>query len=228
MLYRKQTDNKIPFTKLIEKFTTATTGSANEFTDILYQRFVVEDFRFSDDWKYWTIYEYFDNILIPHKINVYNAGLHLSKESWFKEYCNYKVDLDEYLDNLWLHDLSKFSANESFGYAFNDFTKDAPSLEFKYAWQHHKVMNPHHPEYWLNPTRNGSLKPLDMPKIYVLEMVADWIGAGKTYGDEIDTWLPGNLHTFKWSVGTATEVKTLLEYMGFKVEQSNEILYNYV
>ena len=89
-------------------------------------------------------------------------------------------------------------------------------------------MNPNHPEYWLNPTRNGSLKPLDMPKIYVLEMVADWIGAGKTYGDEIDTWLPGNLHTFKWSVGTATEVKTLLEYMGFKVEQNNEILYNHV
>lgn len=222
MLYRKRIDNKVALTNQIFKiFTDSVGGDVNEFSDIVYSKYEVECFEFSDDFKYWQVYEYFKNKLIPHKIAVYQAGLELSRYEWFKKL---NIDKERYFDNLWLHDISKFSAIESVPYAFHDFSKPEMPLQMKLAWNHHTSINPHHPEYWFNPTKGGKLDVLPMSDIYIIEMIADWIGAGRTYAVEFKDWLPDNLHKFLWHRETANKVKQILENLGFVVLQSQNQL----
>lgn len=48
------------------------------------------------------------------------------------------------------------------------------------GWLHHKGVNKHHWEYWMDNTRGG-LKPVKMPTVYVVEMFCDRIAASKIY-----------------------------------------------
>lgn len=81
------------------------------------------------------------------------------------------------------HDLSKFSLIEFVeGCKFysgveSPITRCKRIKGFSYAWQHHKGRNPHHFEYWIDS--NG--QPIDMPFKYKLEMLADYLAAGRTY-----------------------------------------------
>lgn len=216
MLYRKREDNKLAFKNNIFKlFTDAVGGDLDEFTEMIYSRFDVECFEYSDDHKYWQVFTYFKEKLIPHKIHVYQAGLELSRQTWFKDF---KIDVDQYFDNLWLHDISKFSAIEAFPYATNDFSKKGKgSLQFQIAWNHHKTMNRHHPEQWMNVNRKGDVDVLPMDDIFILEMFADWIGAGRTYGNELETWLPENFKTFKFHYDTKMKVKQIAKQLNIDI-----------
>ena len=84
------------------------------------------------------------------------------------------------------HDLSKFSPVEFWEsvkyYQGNRSPIDACKEENGYsmAWQHHKGRNPHHYEYWQDNFDNGGT-PLKMPYKYALEMVCDYLGAGRAY-----------------------------------------------
>lgn len=80
-----------------------------------------------------------------------------------------------------VHDLSKFSRAEWGPYRRRFFSgragvedKSGDPGEFKRAWEHHWTHNPHHWEYW----RRNDLAAR-MPREYVVEMVADWLGAGR-------------------------------------------------
>jgi len=212
MIYRKRIDNKYALKLTVfKKFTDAVGGDLDEFTEILYSRFDVECFDYSDDSIYWTVHEYLVNKLIPHKIAVYQAGLELSRLEWFTDF---KFDREQYFDNLWLHDLSKFSATEAIPYGLHDFSKPGKgSIGFQTAWCHHKSKNEHHPEFWLNPNRKGEISPLPMPDIYIMEMFADWIGAGRTYGNELETWLPENFNTFTFHPETEAKVRTIAKHL---------------
>lgn len=216
-LYATRVDNKSAFTQHIFRlFTNACGGNADNFADILYAKYTVEDFAYSDDMYYWGVDAYFREKVIPHKIAVYQAGLELSRQAWFSNYIK-GDDKELFLYNLWIHDMSKFSANEAFGYASYDFKNPSESSKagFEKAWHHHKMNNPHHPEYWFNPNRSGILEPIQMPPLYVMEMIADWIGAGKTYGSSLEEWLPKNLQKFKFGSAKSL-VKNILEDMGIK------------
>jgi hypothetical protein len=85
-----------------------------------------------------------------------------------------------------VHDLSKYSPAEFIEYAHyfqgNSSPVDAAKREkgFCFAWLHHRGRNPHHYEYWVDDVDKGG-RPLIMPYKYVMEMVCDWIGAGKCY-----------------------------------------------
>ena len=160
--------------------------------------------------------EYYSNKVVPHKAAVFKAGWEtlngVQKERpgyWFKR--------------LLFHDLSKFSKAES-AYAFHNFKdKSANSPEqieaFELAWHHHKLNNSHHPEHWWKVNRDGSTEVLPMPHDDVVEMVADWIGAGKTYGNTLESWLTdpkagnglGNLATFVFHEKTIASLQPLLE-----------------
>ena len=97
------------------------------------------------------------------------------------------------------HDLSKFSPVEFFeSVRYYQGGKKSPipvvkaANGYSKAWQHHKGRNPHHYEYWTDNYDLGTTC-IEMPKKFVLEMVADWMAAGKTYGnftidDEIAWW----------------------------------------
>lgn len=84
------------------------------------------------------------------------------------------------------HDLSKFSCIEFFNsakyYSGNrspiDNEKDDKG--YSYAWLHHRGRNPHHWEYWIDNLSSGG-EAIKIPYKYVVEMICDYIGAGKTY-----------------------------------------------
>ena len=92
------------------------------------------------------------------------------------------------------HDNSKFGFTEFVASARNfQGTRspiDAEKEKYGYsiAWQHHKGHNPHHWEYWIDNVGERKNDPVPMPYRYIIEMVCDWVGAGKVYSKE--KWTP--------------------------------------
>ena len=106
-----------------------------------------------------------------------------------------------------IHDLSKFSPAEWRGYAryfYGDYpewatmgawgksyytgpTKESVGRDFDVAWLHHQHRNKHHWQRWLltldSARSDGKLFALPMPDKYRREMLADWRGAGRAYGN---------------------------------------------
>lgn len=84
------------------------------------------------------------------------------------------------------HDLSKFSwaeFSESVKYykdGVSPVVVEKQEKGYSSAWQHHKGRNPHHYEYWTDNYDSGTTC-IEMPFKYVLELVADYLAAGKTY-----------------------------------------------
>lgn len=86
------------------------------------------------------------------------------------------------------HDLSKFSWVEFWSSAKHFQGNKSPHYGeaaekgYSLAWLHHKGCNPHHWEFWTDFYEDtGELKVNKIPYKYVVEMVCDWIGAGKVY-----------------------------------------------
>jgi len=115
---------------------------------------------------------------------------------WVTYYC---FEDGLYLQGI-LHDLSKFTPSEFLGYADFFFKKNGEKIDtrdssgyydaagtnkigFDYAWNHHQKHNRHHWQYWAMIKDDGSIKCLDIPEIYLREMIADWRGAGKAQGN---------------------------------------------
>lgn len=82
------------------------------------------------------------------------------------------------------HDLSKFRPSEWMPYARAFYAPDGTSQyvesrAFTRAWNDHQKRNKHHWQYWLITWDRGTTEPIPMPNNAVLEMVADWMGAGR-------------------------------------------------
>jgi hypothetical protein len=106
------------------------------------------------------------------------------------------------------HDLSKFLPDEWFAYAdyfYGDESKWPEGsvgrrqekflrqMRFDKAWLLHQHRNPHHWQYWRLREDDGGTKLIEMPRGYVLEMLADWRGAGRAQGfEEIGPWYSKN------------------------------------
>lgn len=130
-----------------------------------------------------NIIGHFRNVII-HKYWVYHYGRKLNIDKW----------------QLLKHDLSKFSPiefKESVLY-FKGESSPIPECKkcngYSKAWQHHKGRNPHHYEYWTDNYDNGTTT-IPMPYKYVMEMIADWMAAGRTYmghsftfAGQVDWW----------------------------------------
>ena len=89
-----------------------------------------------------------------------------------------------------IHDLSKFSKIE-FSASAKYFQGNRSPIEaekddcgYSVAWLHHKGHNKHHWEWWTDFDDNGNVIANKIPSKYVVEMLCDWIGAGKVYGKE--------------------------------------------
>jgi hypothetical protein len=138
---------------------------------------------------------------IVHKYHVYCAGRRLGVGIW----------------QLLIHDLSKFRPSEfvpygKFFYSMQGagWLKAVPHNDYRphmlHAWLRHIQRNAHHWQYWLI-VNGGSvvasrgttvdvnpIDPLPMPRKYVREMLADWMGAGRAYQGEY----PKSIETWKW------------------------------
>lgn len=112
--------------------------------------------------------EYLENIVLPHKIAVFKAGLEILENSKIKLLLDVTSNSRlryEFKKNLWSHDMSKLSALETIAYSsynFKNKTKNSVSTKtyFAKAVNHHYNNNPHHPEYWIMTNKDGSIKKL--------------------------------------------------------------------
>lgn len=85
-----------------------------------------------------------------------------------------------------IHDLSKFSPTEFWtnvrytvpGRSPIDVQKEVNG--FSMPWQHHKGHNPHHYEFWMDKFDDGCYVRR-MPFKYAVEMLCDYLAAGKAY-----------------------------------------------
>lgn len=172
-----------------------------------------------------TYLEYYRETVVPHKVAVFKAGMKLKN----KGLLGFMTNADEaWKQILLMHDLSKFSVEEA-AYATHDFSdamQNTPQQlqAFERAWHHHKIHNPHHPEHWWDVSKDGTTDAMVMPKRYVVEMVADWIGAGETYDQSFEEYLVMNLAKFYFHPGTARYLEGMLDQLmpRFKIEVKDQ------
>lgn len=132
------------------------------------------------------------------------------------------------------HDMSKFSPTEFFESVkyFDgsrspiDVCKEANG--YSKAWMHHKGRNTHHYEYWQDNFDNGG-QSLEMPYEDALELICDYLGAGKaymkdnfTYDSEYDWWLNKASKPLAMHPHTKNFIDTMLSVI--KQEKSNDVL----
>jgi hypothetical protein len=117
-----------------------------------------------------------------------NAWKHfktITKHRWqVRKHC-FRVGL--YWRGL-VHDLSKYSwAEFRSGIKYYQGTRSPNSRErevlgYSVAWMHHKGRNRHHFEYWTDLNlQSRRYEPVEMPRVFLVEMVMDRIAACKIY-----------------------------------------------
>lgn len=143
-------------------------------------------------WKmYWNYFKY----ILEHKKNVFiecwKAGLY---------------------SHAFTHDLSKFNSAEFFSYAEKFFGGDYAykysevENSFENAWLHHQRKNKHHWDYWVNS--DGKARP--MPEKYVEQMLCDWRGMSRKFGDTAKDYYLKNKDKIKLHSETRKSVEIKL------------------
>ena len=140
-----------------------------------------------------------------------------------------------------LHDLSKFLPDEFFPYTNYFYGKkneniskgrdetgyykptDTGDAKFDFAWLLHQKRNRHHFQWWILPEDDGGVKYLKMQYPYNVEMICDWIGAGKAQGHfspkedylfETRRWYDANKTKLQLHRNTRAFVEGYLSYKG--------------
>ncbi len=112
---------------------------------------------------------------------------------------------------LWqavVHDWTKFLPSEWFPYVRSFYNPDGSkknvktnagtidksktAADFSEAWNQHQKFNKHHWQYWLLINDEDGIVPLEIPHHYLLELLADWDGAGRAVTGKSD---PGGWYT---------------------------------
>lgn len=112
--------------------------------------------------------------------------LYVCKHKWFVFLACIRLGVS--LRQAITHDWSKFLPSEWFAYVHFFYTEHKDKAAFDIAWNHHQKAQPHHWQYWLLITDSDDprLRALPMPRKYVLEMLADWSGAGRAINGKSD------------------------------------------
>ena len=123
-----------------------------------------------------------------------------------------------FLDKVLEHDKSKYGYVEYAPYDEYFYgTKDEEA--FNRAWLHHIHNNPHHWQHWVlvnddgKPDHPGKIVPLEMPKLDVLEMIADWWSFSWRSGDlaEIFIWYEAHKSHIVFHPNTREYVERVLD-----------------
>ncbi|MBY3433248.1 hypothetical protein HFN89_03600 [Rhizobium laguerreae] len=120
---------------------------------------------------------------LHHKWFVFRFGLRTKAPLW----------------RLVIHDWSKFTPGELSAYANHLFGTAKDEIGFAQAWNHHSKTHRHHWEWWIPLTAHSKSsipagEPLPMAEWAVREMVADWLGAERSY----NKFTPTSLQGWKW------------------------------
>lgn len=168
----------------------------------------------------------YDEYIKQHKDNVYKAF------QWLTE--NLPEIFDNELRNMcesscrYLHDTSKndpyeYDAYDRYFYGRNKSYEVVQ--DFNRAWLHHIHNNPHHWQYWilLNDEPDEGEIILDMPDVYIIEMVCDWMSFSIAKGDlnEIFNWYDEHKDYMKLSDYTRMKVEGILNKIHMKLSESD-------
>lgn len=113
------------------------------------------------------------------------------------------------------HDKSKWTHHEYPFYADRFWGRKEHGSKFVSAMNHHLRCNMHHPEYWL--MQNGV--KVEMPRKFVMEMIADWKAASYQYtgSDNIQDWLNTKLKIDRFHPATLDLLRKELEDIGYSL-----------
>ena len=151
---------------------------------------------------YWKYFKY----VVQHKKNVFI-------ECW-------KMGL--YV-HAFTHDLSKFLPSEFIPYAKffyetdrekNYKKSDEGNMNFQIGWLHHQKRNKHHWNYWISVSRFTDIRPLPMPEKYVKQMIADWRGMARKFGDTAKEYYDKNKEEMILHPITKERIEILLSKYG--------------
>ena len=118
-----------------------------------------------------------------------------------------------------IHDWVKFLPIEWDAYVRQFYNPDGTkrgrgesSTAFHFAWLHHQ-RQPHHWQAWLSIGDGGKLLALPIPQRFILEMVADWYGAGKAISgkNDIAGWYSKMRERILLDPATRVEVEATIE-----------------
>ena len=95
--------------------------------------------------------------------------------------------------------------------------------DFNKAWLHHIHHNPHHWQHWvlINDDPGEGMVILDMPYMYVVEMICDWWAFSwkKENLHEIFSWYDEHKDYMKLSKNTRKTVEDILDKIKQKLEE---------
>lgn len=118
-----------------------------------------------------------------------------------------------------IHDWVKFLPIEWSAYVRQFYNPDGTkrgrgesSTAFHFAWLHHQ-RQPHHWQAWVSIGDGGKLLALPIPQRFILEMVADWYGAGKAISgkNDIAGWYSKMRERILLDPATRVEVEATIE-----------------
>lgn len=136
---------------------------------------------------------------------------YIVRHKWFVLVAGLKIGAPLWL--LLVHDLSKLLPSEWFAYANYFYGGKKDQAAFDIAWLKHQHRNQHHWQAWcLIEDENWWPKPQPMPRKYILEMVADWMGAGRAITGRwaVVEWYEKNKDQILLHPNTRVEVERLL------------------
>ena len=166
----------------------------------------------------------YDEYLTQHKNNVYRGY------EWIRvnlpELLIGRYDYDNQL--MYWHDTSKsdkeeYDAYDAYFYGNN--RSYSVVQNFKKAWLRHIHNNPHHWQHWIliNDEPKEGMVVIDMPCIYIVEMIYDWWAFSWKKGDlnEIFGWYEDRKDYMKLSANTRRSVEYILGKMKDKLEEKD-------
>lgn len=155
----------------------------------------------------------YDMYLYEHKENV-KRGFEYIRDN-LPGLLKYGVDYEWQI--CFNHDTSKYdpeeyAAYDEYFYGGNRSYKVVQ--DFRYAWLRHIHRNPHHWQHWIlhNDEPDEGEIIMEMPHVYVVEMVCDWWAFSWAKGDltEIFNWYDKHKNYMKLNDKTRYEVELIL------------------
>jgi hypothetical protein len=112
--------------------------------------------------------------VLKHKVAVYRAGRWLGVP---RRLCLLH-DWSKLLPDEWVPYARYFYGPKLLANAGEVAARKRAKTAFDKAWLLHIHRNRHHPQFWVLRNDTDGLALLPMPTEYLLEMLADWMGAG--------------------------------------------------
>ena len=164
----------------------------------------------------------YDNYLTEHKENVAKGF------RWLQENIPEVIEDGFEWQICFNHDVSKIDPEEYDAYDayfYGNNRSYSVVQNFNKAWLRHIHNNPHHWQHWIliNDEPKEGMVVIDMPYIYVVEMICDWWSFSWKKGDlnEIFGWYEDRKDYMKLSANTRRSVEYILGKMKDKLEEKD-------